>query len=181
MNDAEEEVILVDAEDRDLGTAPKLAAHRRGALHRAFSVLIHDGAGNLLLQKRHTDKYHSGGLWTNACCGHPRPGEEIAAAARRRLKEEMGIVCDLQPLGTLIYRADVGGGLIEHELVHLFAGFHRGAVHPNSAEAEDHAWHPLGAIRREAAAEPHRFTVWFRRYLGEPRRLEALEGPAPGV
>jgi isopentenyl-diphosphate delta-isomerase len=176
VNDDKEEVVLVDAGDRELGTLPKLEAHRRGRLHRAFSVVIHDGAGHLLLQKRHRGKYHSGGLWTNACCGHPRPGEETAKAARRRLKEEMGIDCELSPLGTLIYRADVGGGLIEHELVHLFAGVYTGAVHPDSNEAEDFAWRPLAEIRRETAAEPERFTAWFRRYLEAPSPLAALEG-----
>ncbi len=181
MNDAAEEVILVDADDAPVGTAPKLEAHRRGDLHRAFSVLIHDGAGNLLLQKRHADKYHSGGLWTNACCGHPRPGEDTLAAARRRLEEEMGIRCDLSPLGALIYRADVGGGLIEHELVHLFSGVHTGPVHADAQEAEDYGWRPLAQIRQEAAASPQHFTVWFRRYLGERGRLESIEGLSPGA
>jgi isopentenyl-diphosphate delta-isomerase len=178
MTDATEEVILVDAEDRELGTAPKLAAHERGELHRAFSILIHDGAGNLLLQKRHCGKYHSGGLWTNACCGHPRPGEGTLAAAARRLEEEMGFTCPLSPMGTLIYRANVGGGLIEHELVHLFSGRYGGPIHPDPREAEDHAWRPLREIRREAAASPERFTVWFRRYLQEPQRLGGIEKPA---
>jgi len=178
MNDAAEEVILVDERDRPIGTAPKLEAHRLGRLHRAFSVLVHDGAGNLLLQKRHAAKYHSGGLWTNACCGHPRPGEDTFAAARRRLEEEMGFQCTLSPLGALVYRADVGEGLVEHELVHLFAGIYRGAVRPDAQEAEDYAWRPLAEVRREAVAAPQRFTVWFRRYLDERRRLEPIEGPS---
>lgn len=176
MNDRAEEVILVDAEDRPVGAAPKLEVHRRGDLHRAFSILIHDGAGNLLLQKRHHRKYHSGGLWTNACCGHPRPGEEIEAAARRRLAEEMGIACELSPLGTLIYRAEVGSGLIEHELVHLFCGLYTGTVRPNPSEAEDHAWGPMHEIRREVAAAPQRFTVWFRRYLDDASHLASIDG-----
>lgn len=181
MNDAVEEVILVDASDRPVGTAPKLAAHRRGQLHRAFSVLIHDGAGKLLLQKRHAGKYHSGGLWSNACCGHPRPGEDTLAAAQRRLEEEMGVACDLSPLGTLIYHADVGGGLIEHELVHLFAGVHSGPVSPAALEAEDYAWRPLAEITREAAAAPQRFTVWFRRYLDERALFENIAGLSQGA
>jgi isopentenyl-diphosphate delta-isomerase len=165
MNDALECVILVDSDDRPLGTAPKLDAHVNGQLHRAFSVLVHDGAGNLLLQKRAHGKYHSGGLWTNACCGHPRPDEETAVAARRRLSEEMGLDCALLPLQTLIYRAEVGGGLVEHELVHLFAARWRGAVEPDPAEAEAHKWQPLHAVRRTAVATPERFTAWFRIYL----------------
>jgi isopentenyl-diphosphate delta-isomerase len=165
MNDQLERVILVDADDRPLGTAAKLEAHRRGLLHRAFSVLIDDDAGNILLQKRAAAKYHSGGLWTNACCGHPRPGEATAHAAGRRLWEEMGIACPLVPLSTLTYRAEVGGGLIEHELVHLYRGVWRGGVRRDPHEAEAHAWHPLSAVRRAAAEAPERFTAWFRLYL----------------
>lgn len=165
MNDALEAVILVDADDIEIGTAPKLEAHRRGDLHRAFSVLIHDGAGNVLLQKRHPAKYHSGGLWTNACCGHPRPGEDTQAAAERRLAEEMGFACALSPRRTLIYRADVGDGLVEHELVHIYTGIWNGPVHPDFQEAENFAWRPLQEVQREAADDPDQFTVWFRRYL----------------
>jgi isopentenyl-diphosphate delta-isomerase len=165
MNDALERVILVDSDDRPLGTAPKLDAHVNGQLHRAFSVLVHDGADNLLLHKRARGKYHSGGLWTNACCGHPRAGEETVVAARRRLFEEMGVDCALMPLQTLIYRAEVGGGLVEHELVHLFTACWRGAVEPDPAEAEAHRWQQLQAVRRAALATPERFTPWFRLYL----------------
>jgi isopentenyl-diphosphate delta-isomerase len=167
MNDARENVILVDATDRPVGTAPKLAAHRRGDLHRAFSVIIHDGAGKLLLQKRHAGKYHSGGLWTNACCGHPRPGEETQTAALRRLAEEMGFSCPLVPLSALLYRADVGGGFIEHEYVHLFAGRWHGTVLPDPDEAEAHAWRSLAAVEADAVDNPHRYTVWFRLYLSQ--------------
>jgi isopentenyl-diphosphate delta-isomerase len=181
MRDASEEVILVDTDDRPIGTASKLEAHRRGDLHRAFSILIHDGAGNLLLQKRHREKYHSGGLWTNACCGHPRPDEETLAAAGRRLKEEMGFACALSPLGTLVYRADVGSGLIEHELVHLFVGLHKGAVHPDAREAAAYAWRPLREIRLEVVAAPNHFTVWFRRYLQEPNRFAAIDATSAGA
>jgi isopentenyl-diphosphate delta-isomerase len=178
MDDAAEQVILVDEADRPVGTAAKLEAHRRGQLHRAFSILVHDGAGNLLLQKRHPGKYHSGGLWTNTCCGHPRPGEETAAAARRRLAEEMGFACALAPIGTHLYEADVGGGLVEHELVHLFAGEYTGDVHPDACEAEATAWRPMADIRREVEAAPERFTVWFRRYLAERAQIAGIESSA---
>lgn len=167
MNEAAERVILVDADDRTLGTASKLEAHERGELHRAFSVLIHDGDGNMLLQKRHPGKYHSGGLWTNACCGHPRPGEETLAAASRRLAEEMGFSCPLRPLSSLVYRADVGGGLVEHELVHLFTGVWRGSIAPHAYEVETYAWWPLYSVRQAAATSPDRFTAWFRIYIAE--------------
>jgi isopentenyl-diphosphate Delta-isomerase len=168
MNDALETVVLVDIHDREVGTAPKLEVHRRGDLHRAFSVLIGDGAGNMLLQKRHPAKYHSGGLWTNACCGHPRRGESAMAAARRRLAEEMGIDCELHPVGTLTYRADVGDGLIEHEFVHLFAGVWSAAPRPDPREIEDYDWRARDEVRREVVENPERFTAWFRRYLDDP-------------
>lgn len=167
MNDAEESVILVDREDRPMGTKPKLEAHRHGDLHRAFSVLIHDGDGKMLLQKRHPAKYHSGGLWTNACCGHPRPDEGTLAAASRRLREEMGFACPLRALGSLVYRADVGHGLIEHEYVHLIVGCWNGVVRPDPAEAEAYAWRCLESVRSERASAPERFTAWFRLYLDE--------------
>jgi isopentenyl-diphosphate delta-isomerase len=167
MNDVEESVILVDRNDRPIGTKPKLEAHRQGDLHRAFSVLIHDSQGLMLLQKRHPSKYHSGGLWTNACCGHPRPDEGTFAAASRRLSEEMGFSCPLHALGSLVYRAEVGGGLIEHEYVHLIVGRWNGAVRPDPEEAEAFAWRPLASVRSELAATPERFTAWFRLYLNE--------------
>lgn len=173
MNDAAESVILVDRDDRPLGVAPKLDVHRRGDLHRAFSILIHDGAGHLLLQKRHRSKYHSGGLWTNACCGHPRPGEDTASAASRRLSEELGFFCPLTPLRTLVYRAAVGGGLTEHEFVHLFVGLWTGDVVPDPKEAEAHQWFPIQSVIRDAADDPARFTAWFALYLGDAERIGA--------
>lgn len=171
MNDAAESVILVDRDDRPLGAAPKLDVHRRGDLHRAFSILVHDGAGRFLLQKRHRSKYHSGGLWTNACCGHPRPGEDIAAAATRRLGEEMGFTCPLRHERQLIYRADVGNDLFEHELVHLFVGHWNGDVLPDPNEAEAHDWCPIPSVIRRATEESRRYTAWFPLYLGDLQRI----------
>lgn len=135
-----EQLILVDAEDREVGTAEKIDAHRRGLRHRAFSVIIWDSAGRQLLQKRSAAKYHSGGLWTNACCGHPRPGEPVAAAAQRRLGEEMGFNCPLEWLGIVQYHAAFDNGLCEHEVVHVFRGCHDGSVAPDLMEAEAHQW-----------------------------------------
>ena len=165
MIDALETVILVDERDQPIGTAPKLDVHQRGDLHRAFSVIIHDGAGHLLLQKRHATKYHSGGLWTNACCGHPRPDEVTQDAASRRLTEEMGFSCPLTPLRSLIYRADVGNGLVEHEFVHIFTGCWQGKVKPAAEEVEAYAWSPLADVQVDAADNPERYTAWFRLYL----------------
>ena len=126
MAETSELMILVDEDDREIGIADKLETHRRGALHRAISVIVWDSAGRLLLQKRAAGKYHSGGSWTNACCGHPRPGEDVEAAALRRLEEEMGFTCPLESLGTIRYRAELDHGMIEHELVHMFRGLYDG-------------------------------------------------------
>ncbi|HYD14986.1 MAG TPA: isopentenyl-diphosphate Delta-isomerase [Hyphomicrobium sp.] len=164
---AQETLVLVDADDRDVGTAEKLDAHRRGLLHRAFSVIIWDTRGCQLLQKRAETKYHSGGLWTNACCGHPRPGEPVEAAALRRLEEEMGLACPLEWLGIVRYRAAFENGLTEHELVHVFRGLYDGPVVPNPAEADGYQWCELAGVRNDVVATPERFSVWFRQYIAE--------------
>lgn len=161
----EERVILVDPDDRETGTSEKIAAHRSGALHRAFSVVIWDAHNRILLQKRHIGKYHSGGLWTNACCGHPRPGEDVHAAAQRRLQEEMGIQCDLEGLGTITYRAAFENGLIEHEIVHVFRGLYEGDIRPDPVEADGYEWAGLEDVRRRLTATPQAYSVWFRAYV----------------
>jgi isopentenyl-diphosphate Delta-isomerase len=162
-----ESVILVDANDVETGTAEKLAAHRAGTLHRAFSVMIWNGSGRMLLHRRAAEKYHSGGLWTNACCGHPRPGEDLAAAAARRLGEEMGFTCPLTPLGSLIYKAQLDRGLTEHELVHVFRGIHVGPMAPDPTEVEAYDWFTPEGVLQDIAREPDMFSFWFRRYCAE--------------
>lgn len=159
-----EEVVLVDQHDREVGTREKLEAHRAGLLHRAFSVMIFNSDDRLLLQKRHTGKYHSGGLWANSCCGHPRPKEDANDAAARRLHEEMGFVTTLTFLGSLLYRADVGSGLIEHEFVHIFHGRHDGPVRPDPKECDAHRWVELPVLLNEMQTAPLAFAVWFNRY-----------------
>ncbi|MCS6779129.1 MAG: isopentenyl-diphosphate Delta-isomerase [Geminicoccaceae bacterium] len=163
----EERVVLVDREDRPIGTAPKLEAHREGRLHRAFSVVVRDRAGRFLLQKRHRAKYHSGGLWTNTCCSHPRPDEPVEAAARRRLVEEMGIEAELEHLLTTIYRAELDNGLVEHELVHVFGAVYEGPVRPDPVEAEGYAWVSPEELEADLRARPERYSYWFRLYLRE--------------
>lgn len=157
-----ERVILVDAEDTPVGTADKLAAHRAGQLHRAFSVFVLNDDGAVLLQRRAEGKYHSGGLWSNTCCSHPRPGEATEAAARRRLEEEMGFHCTLEPAFGMVYRADVGGGLVEHEYDHVLLGRWSGEPDPDPREVADWRWVPLAALKEEVARHPRRFTYWFR-------------------
>jgi isopentenyl-diphosphate delta-isomerase len=157
----EERVVLVDEHDREHGSATKLQAHVQGALHRAFSILVLNRRGEILLQRRAAAKYHSGGLWSNTCCGHPRPGEETSAAARRRLREEMGFECDLRRLFGFHYRVELAGGLSEHEYDHVFVGRHDGDPLPESKEVEAWRWARVDAVRREIAAAAERYTYWF--------------------
>lgn len=166
MSGDSDRVILVDAADRETGVADKLQAHREGLRHRAISVLIVDGAGRMLLQRRAMGKYHSGGLWTNACCSHPRPGEASLAAAVRRLREEMGFSCPLHPLFVTSYRAAVGD-LIEDEVVHVFGGVYIGPVAPDPAEVEAIEWRDIAGLVADIATQPQRYSVWFAKYLAE--------------
>ena len=160
--DGRDQVILVDALDREIGAQEKLAAHRAGALHRAISVLVQRANGDVLLQRRASTKYHSQDLWTNTCCSHPRPGETTSAAASRRLQEEMGIGCTLRSVGRFTYRSTFDDGLIEHEIDHVFIGMTDGAdPRPDPAEVGDWRWAPAPLVRWQSAVRPHWFTVWF--------------------
>ncbi|HWP38762.1 MAG TPA: isopentenyl-diphosphate Delta-isomerase [Gemmatimonadales bacterium] len=165
-------VVLVDADDHEVGSAEKLAVHREGRLHRAFSVFLHDGQGRLLLQRRASHKYHSGGLWSNTCCGHPRPGEATNEAARRRLREEMGVDTDLEPVISFVYREEVGQGLVEHELDHVFVGRIEGAPQPNPEEVSEWRWVKVEDLRADLGEHPDRYTVWLK---------PALEGLIKGA
>jgi isopentenyl-diphosphate delta-isomerase len=180
MVDANELVILVDSADRQIGTAPKLAVHRDGRLHRAISVQIADRRGRLLLQKRHIGKYHSGGLWTNTCCSHPRPGETVLEAACRRLQAEMGIACALRPLFTTSYRANLANGMIEHEIVHVFAGTYEGPVRPDPLEADGYDWVGPDALRADVSSNAGRYSAWFSIYVRDHWADVASLVPAGG-
>ncbi|MFJ7286385.1 isopentenyl-diphosphate Delta-isomerase [Pseudomonas sp. NPDC099000] len=161
----DEFLILVDHQDHKKGIAEKLQAHQQGLLHRAFSIFIFNSEGRLLLQQRAFGKYHSQGLWSNTCCGHPRPGERTAAAAKRRLFEEMGITCPLLKVFTLLYREPVSNQLIEHEYGHIFVGTCDCDPVVNPEEANDWQWQTLSELTLRIAAEPETFTIWFRRLL----------------
>lgn len=165
---SEEQVILVDADDRPVGVAGKLAAHRDNLRHRAISVLVFDPAGRMLVQRRAAHKYHSPGLWTNACCTHPRQGEDAVEAAARRLREEMGIALPLAFAGLFPYQAPVGEGLWENEIVHVFTGVYDGPVSPNPAEVDAHDWREIAALRADIAENGARYTPWFRLYAAAP-------------
>jgi isopentenyl-diphosphate delta-isomerase len=158
-------VVLVDEDDATIGVAEKLPVHRLGYLHRAISVSLTDGNGRILLQRRAHGKYHSGGLWSNACCSHPRPGEVTLAAAERRLREEMGIVCTLRSAGRVRYSGNVGGGLVENELVHFFRGIHSGRIEPNEQEVCDFSWVSGPELAMSIELDPDSYSIWFRKYL----------------
>lgn len=158
----EEQVILIDEHDREVGVGEKLATHREGALHRAFSVVIFNSAGEMLLQQRAVTKYHSGGLWSNTCCGHPRPGETTEAAARRRLQEEMGVDCPLEEAFTFRYRTELEDGLSENEYDHVLVGHCDVTPQPTRDEVGDWRWMCMADLRRDIAAQPERYTYWFK-------------------
>jgi isopentenyl-diphosphate delta-isomerase len=157
-----EDIILVNECDEPVGTMEKLQAHQHALLHRAFSVFIFNNRKEMLLQQRAFDKYHSGGLWTNACCSHPRPGEETREAALRRLKEEMGFEVKLQKLFDFTYKAEFGNGLTEHEFDHVFAGIYDGPVTAEKTEVHDYCFKSMEAITGSLHQHPEEYTVWFR-------------------
>ena len=154
-------VVLVDERDAIIGVAPKLDVHRDGRLHRAVSVVLFDDKGRLMLQRRADGKYHSGGLWSNSCCGHPRPGESVEDAAGRRLSDEVGVGrCDLTRVGELTYQADLGNGLVEHELDHIVVGQWAGEVTPNPLEVAEIRWVEPRSFLAELALIPGAYTAW---------------------
>jgi isopentenyl-diphosphate delta-isomerase len=157
-----ETLILVDEHDNPVGTGEKLDVHRRGLLHRCFSIFVLDAHGRVLMQKRAASKYHSGGLWTNTCCGHPVAGEEVADAARRRLGEEMGFECALEELFTFVYRAELDHGLTEHEFDHVFLGRYEGPLTPDPEEADGYSWERVAFVADDMERRPEVYTVWSR-------------------
>ena len=155
-------VILVNEADEAIGVMDKMEAHEKGALHRAFSIFVFNSKGEMLLQQRAHDKYHSGGLWTNTCCSHPQPNEDVATAAQRRLKEEMGFNTDLKKVFSFKYKTDFDNGLTEHELDHVFVGEYDGDLHPDPGEVAAFTYTSLQAVKQSIAAKPHLYTSWFK-------------------
>ena len=165
---ATEYIVLVDQNDNPIGTAEKIQAHREGLCHRAFSVFIYRKYPQiaLLLQKRAEEKYHSAGLWTNTCCSHPRPNEDIIEAGQRRLREEMGIDTSLKSVGKFHYTADFKNGLTENEIDYVLIGTLKNETfHPNPREVQAYRWITLDELKQELVTHPAQFTAWFKQAL----------------
>lgn len=163
-----EKVILVDLDDNLRGTMEKMEAHEKGLLHRAFSILLFNSRGELLMQKRAASKYHSAGLWTNTCCSHPRPGETLEHATRRKLKQEMGI--DIQPefAYKFIYKVALDNNLTEYEYDYVFTGIFDGEPIVNRDEVEDWRFISMNNLLEEMSTHPDHFTHWFKLIIHHP-------------
>jgi farnesyl-diphosphate farnesyltransferase len=176
---AEETVVLVNEHDEAIGVEEKIKAHLTGSLHRAFSVFIFNSAGDLLLQRRTTTKYHSRGLWSNTCCGHPRPGETIEQASRRRLLEEMGFDSKLEKAFDFVYHVKLEDELVEYEFDHVLIGNFDGAPDPNPDEVVEWKWIDLITLQRDMERHPERYTFWFRVSLDTFRRFDLRRSTLP--
>ncbi|CAM1356975.1 MULTISPECIES: isopentenyl-diphosphate Delta-isomerase [Tenacibaculum] len=157
-----EQVILVDEQDNPIGLMEKIEAHEKALLHRAFSVFVFNNKGELMLQQRAKEKYHSPLLWTNTCCSHQRDGETNIEAGKRRLQEEMGFVCDLEEVFSFIYKAPFDNGLTEHELDHVLVGKFNDVPLINKAEVEAYKWMPLQEVKNDIDKKPEIYTEWFK-------------------
>lgn len=158
----EEQVVLVNEKDEKIGLMGKQEAHEKALLHRAFSVFIFNKKGELMLQRRALDKYHSPGLWANTCCSHQRDGESSIHAGKRRLMEEMGFETDLKEATTFIYKADFDNGLTEHELDHILIGHYDGVPNLNPEEVADWKWMELESVKNDIQKNPEIYTAWFK-------------------
>ena len=164
---SETKVILVDERDTPIGTMEKLEAHKKGLLHRGFSIFIFNARGEMLIQKRALGKYHSGGLWSNACCSHPRPEEKLEEAVHRRLEEEMGFDCPLTEKFSFIYKVDFENGLTEHEFLHVFVGVADVTPSANPKEAEEWKYVDLKKLEKDIGKHSKKYTYWFRLALSK--------------
>jgi isopentenyl-diphosphate Delta-isomerase len=158
----ENAVILVNELDEEVGIMDKMEAHRKALLHRAFSVFIFNSKGEMLLQRRARHKYHSGGLWTNACCSHPLPGETALKAAERRLQEELGFKLPLNKAFEFIYKTTFDNGLTEYEYDHVFIGHYDGEIHPDPDEVSDYCYKGIEEIKDSLSFHSDKFTEWFK-------------------
>ena len=158
----EEQVILVNEQDQEIGLMSKMEAHEKAILHRAFSVFIFNSRNELMLQQRASHKYHSPDLWTNTCCSHQRHGESNIEAGKRRLYEEMGFITELEEKTSFIYKAPFDNGLTEHELDHIMVGYYDDAPSLNQEEVKDWKWMSLEAVKNDIIINPFSYTEWFK-------------------
>ena len=161
MSQEEQMIVLVDEADNEVGIMEKMEVHQKGLLHRAFSVFIFNSKDEMLLQRRSISKYHSGGLWTNACCSHPYPGEAVSDAAKRRLNEEMGFTTELDFAFSFTYNAQLDKGLTEYEFDHVYVGRYEGAINLNFREAGDYCYMSMEDLRKVLKEHPLKYTAWF--------------------
>jgi len=172
------QVVMVNENDEPIGTMEKLEAHQKGILHRAFSIFIFNSKGEMLLQRRALKKYHSPGLWSNTCCSHPYPHEEIKAAALRRLQEEMGFTTTLQKAFDFVYKISFSNGLTENEFDHVFVGKFDGQIKSNPEEVADYTFRSMAEIRLDLLDKRDRYTAWF--YIAFPKLEDWLREQAMG-
>jgi len=162
MKEKEEQVILVNEKDEQIGLMPKMEAHEKALLHRAFSVFVFNDKNELMLQQRALGKYHSPGLWTNTCCSHQREGESNIEAGKRRLQEEMGFTADLEETTSFIYKAPFDNGLTEHEFDHILIGYFNEEPAINPDEVASWKWMSLEAVKADISQHPSLYTEWFK-------------------
>ncbi|MAP99284.1 MAG: isopentenyl-diphosphate delta-isomerase [Flavobacteriaceae bacterium] len=158
----QENVVLVDSNNNKLGLMPKMEAHIKGVLHRAFSVIIFNNNGDIMLQKRARTKYHTPGLWSNTCCSHQRDNEDNITAGKRRLYEEMGFTTQLQNFDSFIYKVSFSNGLIEHEFDHILTGIYNGIPNLNKKEVDQWKWVSIDSLYHDINNNPDNYTAWFK-------------------
>lgn len=169
-----EEVILIDKAGKQIGVEEKIKAHKQGLLHRAFSIFIFNKNSETLLQQRDNRKYHSGGLWANACCSHPRPGESLEQATHRRLKEELGFDCGLVERFSCTYKVKLDSELFEHERDYVFTGLYDGLVFPNSKEVANLKWMKWDFLLKDVVEQPSLYAYWLKYILKTAREKKIL-------
>lgn len=167
------DVILVNEQDQEVGRCEKMLAHKEGLLHRAFSIFLFNAEGEMLLHRRALAKYHSGGLWTNACCSHPMPGIPIEYTLQEKLQQEMGLQCPIEFVFSFLYKAALDNDLTEHELDHVFVGEFNGLPNPNPEEVEDWRFFSISEISDLMILQPEMFTEWFK--IAFPKVLQHTE------
>ncbi len=174
LNLMREDIILVDELNNQVGVGGKLEVHKIGQLHRAFSIYTFNSKGELLLQKRATGKYHSGGLWTNTCCGHPRNTEKVLDGANRRLMEEFGFNAPLREISNFRYKVELDNHLTENEFLHVFVSNKNAAPKPNPEEIEDWEWMPFMEVKTDIKIHPENYTKWFCLIMQDEKKLAEL-------